>query len=69
MRSVILAANYLDNWKNIAILKGDTSQQADDAISHAQITSGQTETPSASSLIGSRYTMTPVAGKHQVPWH
>ena len=63
---VLFAANYLENWKSIAVLKGDSSQAAETTLhGHNSVTADSPLT----THIASRYKLAPVGSKAEVPWH
>ena len=69
----LLSANYLENWKCIAKLKGDGSGsegQVEDMGSQSALVPVVDSSASTSVATGSRYyQLTPVGSRKEVVWH
>ncbi len=65
----VYAANYLDNWKCIAVLKGDGSSVQDKLSQQASGSYGSSAGTSNGSATTRYYKLGNITSANQVAWH
>ena len=67
---LLFVANYLDNWKSIAVLKGDGSRpEGDRSVNAASVMSAATGANGSHLRYYKDYKLTPVTSASHVAWH